>query len=78
MGITGFFYENAAKTPERRNLAVVRQGDEQAAFPVRLYKPGAQGIEEKVALGGGAELEEAGVINNAGHILAGGLFPGVA
>jgi uncharacterized membrane protein len=35
-------------------------------------------LNKKVALGGGAELEFAGVINNAGHILAGGLFPGVA
>lgn len=35
VGITGFFYENAAKTPERRNLAVVREG-EYEALPERL------------------------------------------
>jgi glutamate formiminotransferase / formiminotetrahydrofolate cyclodeaminase len=38
VGITGFFYENAAKSPERRNLAVVREG-EYEALPERLANP---------------------------------------
>ena len=38
VGITGFFYESAAKTPARRNLAVVRQG-EYEALPQRLADP---------------------------------------
>jgi hypothetical protein len=35
-------------------------------------------LNKKVALGGGEELEAAGLINNAGDILASGFFPGVA
>jgi uncharacterized membrane protein len=34
-------------------------------------------LNKKVALGRGEELESANVINNAGHILASGSFPGV-
>jgi uncharacterized membrane protein len=35
-------------------------------------------LNKKVALGRGEELESAGVINNAGDILASGFFPGVS
>ncbi len=38
LGITGYFYEHAAKSPERRNLAVVRAG-EYEGLPEKLADP---------------------------------------
>ncbi len=38
VGISGYFYENAAKKPDRRNLATCRAG-EYEALPDRLKKP---------------------------------------
>ncbi len=38
VGVSGYFYEHAANTPERRNLAVCRAG-EYEAIPARLKMP---------------------------------------